>query len=74
MSDDALDPGKPVDWIEPYKGYAYGTRQMTVTADEQQRLVSLCGIDPAVFGSDMDPSGFISLAIQEGVQIGRAHV
>jgi acyl dehydratase len=43
---------------------------MTVTADEQERLLRLCGIDPAVFGTCMDPAGFISLAIQEGVKNG----
>jgi len=56
------------EWIEPYKGYQYQSRIMTVDAEEQQRLVGLCGIDPAVFGDDMDSSGFISLAIQEGVR------
>lgn len=56
------------DWIEPYKGYQYQPRRMTVEAEEQNRLIALCGIDPAVFGGDMDPSGFISLAIQEGVR------
>jgi len=55
-------------WIEPYKGYRFQARQMTVEAAEQTRLVGLCGIDPAVFGGCMDPAGFISLAIQEGVR------
>lgn len=55
-------------WIEPYKGYCFQSRQMTVDAAEQDRLVGLCGIDPSVFGGCMDPAGFISLAIQEGVR------
>ena len=55
-------------WIEPYPGFEYHPRAMTVTAEEQARLVALCDIDPAVFGPDIDPSGFISLAIQEGVR------
>ena len=59
---------KAEDWIEPYKGYQYQQRSMTVEVEEQDRLVGLCGIDPAVFRGDMDPSGFISLAIQEGVR------
>src|SRR3954465_11142613 len=41
---------------------------MTVEAAEQQRLLSVCGIDPSIFGDTMDPAGFISLAIQEGVR------
>lgn len=57
-----------VAWIEPYKGMTFQNRDMTVDAADQQRLVSLCGIDPAVFGDKMDPAGFISLAIQEGVR------
>jgi len=55
-------------WIEPYKGYHFQSRPMTVDAAEQDRLVGLCGLDPAVFGGCMDPAGFISLAIQEGVR------
>jgi acyl dehydratase len=57
-----------VEWIEPYKGMKFKDRPMTVEAAEQQRLVSLCGIDPAVFGDNIDPAAFISLAIQEGVR------
>jgi len=57
-------------WIEPYSGYRFKSREMTVEAAEQARLIELCGIDPAVFGDVMDPSGFISLAIQEGVRNG----
>lgn len=55
-------------WIEPYTGYRFEQRTMTVEAAEQSRLVELCGIDPTVFGGCMDPAGFISLAIQEGVR------
>jgi hypothetical protein len=57
-------------WIEPYKGYRFKVRQMTVEPAEQAHLIALCGIDPAVFGDAIDPSGFISLAIQEGVRNG----
>lgn len=57
-----------VQWMEPYKGYRFQARQMTVEAAEQARLIELCGIDPSIFGECMDPSGFISLAIQEGVR------
>src|ERR1700741_1261441 len=56
------------EWIEPYAGMKFKDRDMTVEAAEQERLVRLCGIDPAVFGDKMDPAAFISLAIQEGVR------
>ncbi|MCC7083286.1 MAG: MaoC family dehydratase [Burkholderiales bacterium] len=55
-------------WIEPYEGYKFAAREMTVEAGEQERLLALCGIDPALFAGAMDPAGFISLAIQEGVR------
>ncbi len=55
-------------WIEPYKGYRFATRQMTVEAADQERQLRLCGIDPAVFRGCMDLAGFITLAIQEGVR------
>ena len=58
------------EWIEPYKGLKFKERVMTVEAAEQARLVSLCGVDPALFGDTMDPAAFISLAIQEGVRNG----
>lgn len=57
-------------WIEPYKGLTYAERVMTVEAQEQQRLLGFCGIDAAVFGDDIDPAGFITLAIREGVRNG----
>ncbi len=58
------------EWIEPYKGMKIADRVMTVTAEEQQRLLGFCGIEPAVFGGNMDPAGFITLAIREGVRNG----
>ena len=57
-----------VQWIEPYKGLKFQDRVMTVEAEEQQRLLSVCGIDPLVYDGKIDPAGFISLAIQEGVR------
>ena len=57
-----------VKWIEPYKGLKFQDRVMTVEAEEQQRLLSVCGIDPLMYDGKIDPAGFISLAIQEGVR------
>ena len=59
-----------VEWIEPYKGFKFQDRPMTIDAADQQRLVSLCGLEPEIFGDKMDPAAFISLAIQEGVRNG----
>ena len=56
------------DWIEPYAGLKFQERAMSVEAEDQRRLLKLCGIDPAVFGEYIDPACFISLAIQEGVR------
>lgn len=55
-------------WIEPYEGLVYAQRSLTVEADEQDRLLRLCGLDPSVFGETIDPAAFITLAIQEGVR------
>jgi hypothetical protein len=57
-----------VNWIEPYKGMKFQQRVMTVEAEDERRLLCACGIDPSVFGDKIDPAGFISLAIQEGVR------
>ena len=57
-----------IDWIEPYQGLTYTDRVIAVTAQDQQRLLQLCAIDPAVFGDHIDPAAFITLAIQEGVR------
>jgi len=63
-----MNEAAAVQWIEPYPGYKFESRPMTVEAADQARLIALCGIDPGVFGECMDPAGFISLAIQEGVR------
>lgn len=57
-----------IQWIEPYRGYRFEPRTLTVDREDQSRLIALCGIDPSIFGDCIDPSGFISLAIQEGVR------
>src|SRR5262245_24543079 len=63
-----MTQAEAIDWVEPYRGYRFQSREMTVDAAEQARLIGLCGIDPCIFGDAMDPAGFISLAIQEGVR------
>ncbi len=63
-----MNQAAAMDWIEPCKGLTYQDRIMTVQAQDQQHLLRLCGIDPAVFGANIDPAAFITLAIQEGVR------
>lgn len=57
-------------WIAPYKGYRYASRQMAVDSDEQIQRLAWCGVDAMVFGDVIDPAGFITLAIREGVRNG----
>jgi len=63
-----MDEIKNSEWVEPQKGYTFQRREMTVESADQARLLDLCGIDPGLYGGYMDPAGFISLAIQEGVR------
>ena len=62
-------PGQ-VPFIEPYPGLKYRERRFVIDAAEQKRLLNLCGIDPAIFGEEIDPIAFITLAIREGVRNG----
>ena len=61
---------KQVPFIEPYPGLKYPERRFVIDAIEQNRLLKLCGIDPAIFGDEIDPIAFITLAILEGVRNG----
>jgi acyl dehydratase len=56
--------------IKPVKGFRYAERVMVVEPAEEARLLGHCGIDIALFGGNVDPAAFISLAIQEGVRNG----
>jgi acyl dehydratase len=56
--------------VTPYPGLRYTARVMQIDADNERRLLGLCGIDPAIYRDCVDPSTFISLAIQEGVRNG----
>ena len=67
---DANDPMPHKPFIEPYAGLKYDERTFTIDAAEQNRLLQLCGIDPAIFGDNIDPVAFITLAIREGVRNG----
>lgn len=58
------------EWVDPYAGFAYRTDTVVVAADYQREKLSLCGIDPGVFGGAVDASFFIGLAIRAGVASG----
>ena len=60
----------PIQDIKPIKGFRYRERVMIVEPAEEARLLGHCGIDVALFGGNIDPAAFISLAIQEGVRNG----
>jgi len=61
-------PHKP--FIEPYPGLKYDERSFVIDAKEQNRLLTLCNIDPTIFGDKIDTVAFITLAIREGVRNG----
>lgn len=53
--------------VEPYQGMRYKTRPFTIDVKNEARLMGHCGIDLMTFKGAIDPSAFISFAIQEGV-------
>jgi len=56
--------------IEPYRGFQYRRRSFHLDAQEEARLLALCGIDPAIYSGGADPAQFITHAINEGVSNG----
>ena len=59
-----------IEWIAPYKGFEYRPQTTMVPRAEQERALTVCGIDPADFGDVIDPSFFIGIAIHAGVESG----
>jgi hypothetical protein len=57
-------------WVDPYQGFEYTTDTIVVEADYQREKLSICGLDPDVFGDTVDASFFIGLAIRAGVASG----
>lgn len=56
--------------IEPYAGYRYAERTFTPDAEDEKRLMAICGTDPDTFRGGVDPAAFITLAIEEQVRNG----
>jgi len=59
-----------VQWVEPYEGFEYREDTVCVSGAAQAGKLSLCGIDPGLFGAAVDASFFIGLAIRAGVASG----
>ena len=57
-------------WHEPVAGFQYRTHVVTLTAETQVERLTACGVDPEVFGDDVDPAFFIGLAIHAGIDSG----
>jgi acyl dehydratase len=65
-----MSAAQTVQDIDPVKGFRYRERVTIVDPAEEARLLGHCGIDVALYGGNIDPAAFISLAIQEGVRNG----
>lgn len=57
-------------WVDPHAGFEYDEDTVAVPRDYQREKLSLCGIDPDVFGETVDASFYIGLAIRAGVASG----
>ena len=61
---------QPVDWVDPYAGFNYLPDEVVVARSHQAEKLRACGLDPAVFGAQVDPSFYIGLAIHAGIRSG----
>ena len=57
-------------WKDPKEGYQLEPDMVGVTRDHQYEKLTTCGIDPDAFAGVADPSFFIGIAIQAGVNSG----
>lgn len=57
-------------WHIPVAGFQYQSRSLDVSAQTQAERLTACGIDPAIFGEEVDPAFFIGLAIHAGIDSG----
>ena len=57
-------------WVDPFEGFEYTTDTVFVETAEQAERLNACGLDPEIFGRFVDPSFYIGLAIQAGVESG----
>ncbi|MBL6814902.1 MAG: hypothetical protein ISQ65_06655, partial [Pseudomonadales bacterium] len=57
-------------WHEPVAGFRYQSRSLDMSVQTQAERLTACGIDPAIFGEEIDPAFFIGLAIHAGIDSG----
>ncbi|MGD8831447.1 MAG: hypothetical protein PVF57_12660 [Pseudomonadales bacterium] len=57
-------------WVDPHEGFEYEPESVTVGREKQAGKLTLCGIDPDLYGNTVDASFFIGLAIRAGVVSG----
>lgn len=57
-------------WHEPVSGFQYETYSLNLSVETQAERLTACGIDPTIFGADVDPAFFIGLAIHAGIDSG----
>ena len=57
-------------WHKPVAGFQYQSRSLDVSAQTQAERLTACGIDPAIFGEEVDPAFLIGLAIHAGIDSG----
>lgn len=57
-------------WHEPVSGFQYETHSLNLSVETQAERLTACGIDPTIFGADVDPAFFIGLAIHAGIDSG----
>lgn len=58
------------DWIDPFEGFEFDNDTVTVEASHQAEKLLACGLDPALFGDQVDPAFFIGIAIHAGIDSG----
>jgi acyl dehydratase len=57
-------------WHEPIAGFQYQTHVIETSTQTQTERLEACGVDPSVFGDDVDPAFYIGLAIHAGIDSG----
>lgn len=57
-------------WHEPVTGFQYQTQLIETSTQTQTERLEACGVDPSVFGDEVDPAFYIGLAIHAGIDSG----
>ena len=57
-------------WHDPVAGFQYQSRVLEMAPVTQSERLTACGVDPSVFGDEVDPAFFIGLGIHAGIDSG----